>query len=286
MPLAFLSAKVFRDLFTPLPETQAATTRKKDRLDHIADYADSAPGAWDVFRVIDHIFSYIKMVPSLSPSWLEVVGKVKNIASSVGIGLSVPKIITDCNTLRRSLSHALAVQDLPRSDPLRTRKVAQAFKKSFIDTVDLTFTFSQAALFVASAKIFIFEARHLRIIDGVGNVTSTISDGAELITEYVKLQHYHSPEAQPHNSIESAKLEERKRLSWMIIVKDVASIGGAAIALVGIVFGFAIQSTVWISAAVLVLSTVWLTMNLATYFYNKIIVEAPVVQPNRLMTMS
>jgi hypothetical protein len=281
MPLAFLSAKVFRDLFTPLPETQAATTRKKDHLDHIADYADSAPGAWDVFRVIDHIFSYIKMVPSLSPSWLEVVGKVKNIASSVGIGLSVPKIITDCNTLRRSLSHALAVQDLPYSDPLRIRKIAQACKKSFIDTVDLTFTFSQAALFVASAKIFIFEARHLRIIDGVGNVTSTISDGAELITEYFKLQHYHSSEAQ-----QLAKLEERKRLSWMIIVKDVASIGGAAIALVGIVFGFAIQSTVWISAAVLVLSTVWLTMKLATYFYNKIIVEAPVVQPNRLMTMS
>jgi hypothetical protein len=276
---------IIRDLFTPLPESQAATTREKDRLDHIADYADSAPGAWDIFRVVDHMCSYLKMLPSLSSGGLEVVGKVKNVVSTVGIGLSVPQIITNCNTLRRSVGHLLSVKDLPYSDPLRTRKITQAAKKSFLDTIDLTFTFSQAALFIDGAKIFIFEAKNLRIIDGIGNVTSTISDSAELVTEYFKLKHYHSSEAQSHNPAESAKLEERKRLSWMIIAKDIASIGGAAIALVGIVFGIAIQATASISVAVLVLSTVWLTMKLATYFYNKIVIEAPALQPNHLMTV-
>jgi hypothetical protein len=276
------SSGIFHDLFTPPPETQA-TTRVKDHVDQIAEYADTAEGSWDVFRVVDHALSYVKMLPSLTPDWLSVVEKVKEVSSSVGIGLSIPKIIADCNALRRSLGDLFVVQDLPYSDPERTRKIAQAAKKSFLDTIGLTWTVSQAALFIDNAKIFLFETTHLRIIDGINNVTSVISDGAELITEYFKLQHYHSPEAQPRNPAQATKLEQRKQLSWMTIAKDVASIGGAAIALVGIVFGIATQSIPVIAGTFLVLSTVWLTMKLASYFYNKIVVEAPIEQPSRLI---
>ncbi len=276
------SLGIFHDLFTPIPEAQA-TTREKDHIDYVADYADSAAGAWDVFRVINNALSYVKMIPSLAPNWLSIVGKIKDVASTAGIGLSIPKIIVDTNILRRSLSNLFAVQDLPYSDPLRTRKITQAFKKSFLDTVDLTWTVSQVALFVDNAKVYVFEAANLRIIDGVNNVASVISDSAELVTEYFKLQQYHSPESQPRNSEESAKLEQKKRLSWMVIAKDIASVGGSVIALVGIVFGIAMQSVPIIAGAVLVLSTVWLTMKLASYFYNKIVVEAPIVPPNRLI---
>jgi hypothetical protein len=277
------SPGIFHDLFTPLPETRPMT---KDYLDHVADYADSAEGAWDVFRIIDHTLSYIKMIPSLTPNWLSVIGKVKDIANTAGIGLSIPKIIADTNTLRRSLSNLFTVQDLPYSDPLRARKIAQAFKKSFLNTIDLTGTISQAALFVNNAKIYIFEAVHLGIIDGVNNGISVISGGAEIITEYFKLQQYHSPEAQARNPEESVKLEQKKSLSWMIIAKDIASVGGSAIALVGIAFGITIQSIPMIAGAVLILSTVWLTMKLASYFYNKIVVEVPIIPSNRLIAFN
>jgi hypothetical protein len=272
---------IVHDLFTPLPETQP-TTRDKDPIDHIADYAGSAAGAWDVFRFIDYTLSYAKWIPSLAPNWLSVIGKIKDVASTVGIGLSIPKIIVDTNTLRRSLSNLFTVQDLPYSDPLRTRKIAQAYKKSFLDTVDLTWTVSQAALFIDATKIYVFETANLRIIDGINNVTSVISDGADLISEYFKLQQYHSPGAQPRNGEESSKLEQKKCLSWMNIVKDIASVAGSAIALVGIAFGIALHSVPIAAGAVLVLSTIWLTMKLAGHFYNKIVVEAPVL-PNRLI---
>jgi hypothetical protein len=264
---------IFQDLFAPLPETQLA--REKDPIDRISDYADSSEGTWDVFRVIDLALSYVKFLPSVPAKTLELVEKVKSVASMAGMGLSIPRIIVNCNTLRHSIADLLGVQDLPYNDPFRTRKIAHAIKKFFVDSVDLTSTVAQAALFVDSAKVFIFEASHLRIIDGVYNVTSAISDGVELITECFKLSHYHSSEAQPRNQEEVNKLEERKRLSWMVIVKDIASVAGAGIALVGIVFGIAAQSIFVVSGAVLALSTIWLTMKLATYFYNKIIVEAP-----------
>jgi hypothetical protein len=277
------SSGLFHDLFAPLPHTPA--TRDKDYVDHVAEYADSAAGTWDVFRVIDLTLSYVKMLPSLSPSWLEMLGKVKDVANMAGIGLSIPKMIADCNTFRRSLSNLLAVHDLPYSDPLRTRKIAQAFKKSFVDSFDLTWTCTQAALFLNNAKIFMIEATQLRMLDGLNNIASVVSDSAELITECFKLKHFHSPEAQPRNPAESTKLEERKCLSWMTVVKDVTSIGTAAIALVGIIFGVATQSIAAIGIAVLVLSTVWLTMKLSTYFYNKIVVEAPISMLNQSIAL-
>jgi hypothetical protein len=277
------SPGILHNIFTPLPE--APENRAKDHLDHIAHYADSTEGAWDIFRVIDCTLSYVKLLPSLSANWLEVVGKVKDVASSVGIGLSIPKIISSCNTLRRSFTNLVTVQDLPYSDPLRPRKIALAAKKSFIDSVDLTWALTQAALFIDSAKIFIFKTQHLRFFEGINNVASAISDGAELITEYFKLKHYHSPEAQPRNPAEANKLEERKRLSWMTVAKDAASIGASAIVLVGIAFGVASQSIAVISGAVLALSTVWLTLKLATYFYNKIVVEKPISPANRFIAL-
>jgi hypothetical protein len=275
------SPGIFHDLFTPLAEAQTAP--RKDYLDHVADYADTTSGAWDVFRFIENPLSYVKFLPNIPVNYSLLLEKVRSVASSLGMGLCIPKILSDCNNLRRSFTNLLGTQDLPYSDPLRTRKVAQAAKKTFTDTVDLTNDVSLAALLIDNGKVFIFEASYLRIFDGVYNLTSVISDGVELITECFKLNHYHSPEMHPRNQAEAAKLGERKTLSWIVIAKDVASIGGAAIALVGIVFGIATQSLAIVSIVALVLGTVWLTTKLAAYFYNKIVVEAPASLPNRLI---
>ncbi|HKY52906.1 MAG TPA: hypothetical protein VJM08_01320, partial [Anaerolineales bacterium] len=206
MPSVSSTPGFLRDLFTPLPENQ--TSPEKDPLDHAADYADTSAGAWDVFRCVDHALSWLKMLPSLPDRHFEGIQKVKDVASAAGMGLSVPKMIADFNTFRRGLCSLFATQDLPYSDPLRTRKIAQAAKKSFIDAADLTNTVTQAALFADNAKLVLFEAGQLNAIDGVNNLTSVISDGSELITECVNLQNYHSAESQPRNQAEAAKLAE------------------------------------------------------------------------------
>ncbi len=272
---------IIRDLFTPLPET--SVSRLKDPLDHVADYVDTSTGAWDIFRVIENSLAYVKRLPSLAPNALELVEKVKEVAGTMGIGLSIPKIISDFNTFRLGFTNLLATQDLPYSDPLRTRKIAQAAKTTFINSIDFTNTLVQAAQFVDGAKVYLFDAVQLRWLDGANNLTTAISDGSELITECFKLHNYNSPEVQPRNPAEAAKLAEKKTLSWMVVAKDVASVAGAAIALVGIVFGVATQSIAILSISILALSTVWLTMKLATYFYNKIVVEAPSGPASRLL---
>ncbi|MBS0603757.1 MAG: hypothetical protein JSS60_01830 [Verrucomicrobia bacterium] len=269
------SPGIFHNLFAPLPPSRVE--RQKDALDHVADYADSSAGAWDLFRVGNHIFSAVEMYLSPSHHLGDVVGRVKEVFNTAGIGLSIPQVFSDVNSLRRSIGNLLTVQDLPYSDPLRSSKIAQAAKKSFLDTVGLTNTAAQIALFVDNAKIFAFDSLHLRVIDGVYNVTSAIWDGAELIGEYFKLQHYHSPEAQPRNAAEAAKLEEKKTLSWITIAKDVASVALAAISIGAIVFGIATSSMAVVSVALLGLSAFWLTMKLTGYFYNKVIVEAPIM---------
>ncbi len=266
-------SNAIQDLFTPIPENPVSRT--KDPLDHVADYVDTSTGAWDIFRVIEHSLAYIKRLPSLDAGAMELVEKVKGVAGSMGIGLSIPKIITDFNTLRRGLTNLFATQDLPYSDPLRTRKIAQAAKTTFINSIDLTNTLVQGAQFVDAAKVYLFDAVQLKWLDGANNLTSAISDGSELITECFKIHNYNSPEVQPRNPAEAAKLAEKKTLSWMIVAKDVASIAGSVLALVGIVFGVATQSIAIVAISALALSTVWLTMKLATYFYNKIVVEAP-----------
>jgi hypothetical protein len=178
------------------------------------------------------------------------------------------------NNLRHSLGDLRKVKDLPYSDPLRARKVAQAAKKSFLDSVDLTWTLSQVATFINNAKIYVFKALQMKVIDGVNNVTSLISDGSELITECFKLKDYEAAKAQQRTPADAAKLEKHKRLTLINIAKNVASVAGAILAIVGIVFGIAVQSIPVIVGAVLVLNTIWLAMKLASHFYNKIVVEA------------
>jgi len=270
-----VSSGFFHDLFAPLPESREE--RVRDPFDHIGDYVDTASGAWDVMRFGNLIWSVIEQSASPSHPLGGYAGKAKEIFNTAGIGLSIPQILSDLNNLRRSISDFFIVQGLPYNDPLRTAKITQAAKKSFLDSVYLTNTVSQIALFLDNAKLLAFEASHLNILDGVYNITSMIGDGAELAGEYFKLKHYHSPEAQPRNPTEAAKLEERKTLSWITIAKDVSSIASSVIGMGLIVFGVATASLPVVSVGLLTLSAFWLATKLTAYFYKKVIVEAPPV---------
>jgi hypothetical protein len=261
------SISSIHDLFVPLPEEPVL---EKDHADHIAEYADTAKGAWDLFRVADCTLSHAKKVPSLAKR-LPQLEKVQDVASSAGLGLSIPKTISDANNLRRSISSFKAARDLPDRDPLKTRKVAQAAKKSFLDTAELAGTLSQVGTFINNVKIRDFNPLQLKVLDGINNGSTLITDGAELITECCKLKDYR----QTRTSNDVERLQEHKRLSWILIAKNVASVAGSIIAIGAIAFGVALQSIPLVLGAVLVLNTVWLTMKLAGHFYKKIVIEAP-----------
>lgn len=263
----------FQDLFVSSP-TDAQNNR--DHLDHIAAYVDTTQGAWDLFRVFENAVTWCQKLLSTTQTTSAVLDRVSGVVNTAGIGLSIPAIITDCNNLRRSLANVVAVQDLPYSDSERSKKITQAYKRGFLDTMSFINDTSQAALFTQRVNVISFEPGQLSVIDGVNNATSAILDGVELVGECFKLQHYNSPEAQTRNPADASKLEEKKTLSYIIIAKDVASIGVAAIALVGILFGVAIQSIALVATVGLFLSSVWLTMKIASNFYNKLVVEAPI----------
>lgn len=271
------SAGFFCDLFSPLPE--AREERRKDPLSHLADYTETTDGAWDVFRVGNHIFSILEVCVSPSHRFFNLFGKIKGVFDSAGVALSIPQLISNVNTLRRSITQFLTSQDLPYSDALRTRKIAQAAKTSFVDSINLTNTVAQIALFLDSAKVFVFETVYLKVVDGVYNVTGAISDGVELVGEYFKLKQYQSPEAQPRNQAEAAKLEEKKTLAWITIAKDVASLFLGIITFAPVAaafFGVPFVATAYItSTAIVAVSTFWLTMKITGHFYNKVIVDAP-----------
>ncbi len=270
------STNFFSNLFTPIsPEAIEQKKEKKDALDHIANYADTASGAWDLFRVGNYIFSVIEHALSPLHKFAGTVGKTKEVFNAAGIGLSIPQIFSDVNSLRSSISDFFGTQKLPNSDPLRERKVAQAAKKSFLDTMNLTSTVAQILLFIDNAKIFLFEAVHLRIVDGIFNITCAISDGAELIGECFKLKQYRSLDLPAQRVGEVTKLQEKKTLSWLLIAKNVASLALAAISLGAIISGVAVGNFFALPVVVLGISGLWLTLKLASHFYNKVVVESP-----------
>lgn len=267
------SSSLFQDLFGVSPQPHAVV--EKDHFDHVSAYIETTQGAWDVFRSFENAIVWAQKLPSLSKAGSELLGRVSEVVSTAGIGLSIPAILSDCNNLRHSLSRLISFQASVYDDPSRTRNIRQAAHKSFLDLLGLMNDSSQAIIFLDRVKIIILEARHLRIVDGVYNSTSVICDGAELVGECFKLNHYNSQAAQGCSTAEANKLAEKKMLAMLIIAKDIVSLASGAIALIGIVFGIATQDIALVAAAGLVLSTAWLTLKITSYFYNKIVVEAP-----------
>ncbi len=273
------------DLFAPIPGSPPAP-KGKDFTDHVANYSDTSSGAWDFFRIVSQIFSFVKLIPHLSHGERELVGGASNVIDTVGAGLSLPQLISDGNTLRNSVSQWISTQKLPMEDPWRSRKVAQAAKKSFLDSMNFTNTVSQAAMFFDQVNIFKFSNLHFNILNGIYNVTSIITDGAEGIGEGFKLNHYYSPLTEPRNEAERKQLDEKKCLSWMTVAKDVVSVGGSALAVVAIIFGLATEGITFIALGILVTGTVWLGLKLTCYFYEKIVIGAHTEPPRPLVTVT
>jgi hypothetical protein len=233
----------------------------KDFFDHLSDYVQSASGAWDLFFGIDHVLSYINKIHFLPETVKTLSGRASAAIGTIGIGLTLPDLISDTVVLRNSFSRLFTVVALPHSDPLKTRKIAQAAKTSFLDSVTFTKSLSQSTLFLDRVKILVLQAGQLAIIDGIYNASYLVVDGAELIEECHKL------------ALGKVHREEEKRLSWLIVAKDTTSVALCALALAGIVLGVALEGMAFFSVAILIMTSCWLTLKIASYFYREIVVN-------------
>ena len=256
----------FSDLFAPLPEERSPTPTRRDGFDHVATYLDSTTGAWDLFRVMDHALEYVKNIPTLTDAARELTSKVSGVVNLSGISLSIPAIFTEANAFRKKVYQFAVSQDLPYSDGLRHQKIMQAGKGAILSGMSLANAVSQASLFLNEAKI-VHLADCLPTIDFIYQGTSLVTDGAELVEEAYKLNSYQSE--RPRSVRETTELEENRWLSWMVIVKDIASVALAAIALYGIVFGIAASTMAIVAPVVIVVTSVWLMAKIASYFYKQ-----------------
>jgi hypothetical protein len=266
----------FHDLFAPLPEQGR---KRKDLFDHVADYAETSEGAWDVMRFGNHVFAAIETTLSIPSGFADLITKAKGVFDSAGAAISIPRMIANLNALKGSVEQFFISQNLPYSDPLRDRKIAQAGKAGFVDSMALANTVAQAALFLVGATVFSLTAVQLCLLEAFYNATGGLLDGIEMVGEGVKLQQYQAPEAQPRNPAEATKLEEKKTLAWITIAKDVASIALAALTLAPLIaksLGLVLVAPLVSPTAILAISAFWLAMKITSYFYNKLVVEASV----------
>ncbi len=253
--MASRASGIFHDLFAPVPE--ALPNPKKDLFGRIADYVESATGAWDLFAIVDRALSNLKILLALPQKTATFCDRASHAISTIGVGLSLPALVSDANCLRLSIKQWQAARRLSPQDPLKVKKIIQATKKSFLSLVGFVNTVSQAAWFIDSIKLCTFTIVHLRILDGIYYITSAISDGVELGEVGLKLY-------------KSEWIGQKKYLAWMKVAKDVTSVTISLIAIVGICLSSAAQI---FALTALLLNTFWLAMKISCYFYEQSQIE-------------
>jgi len=255
------------------PQEDEGKKERKDFGDHIAKWVDCTDGAWSFFKVFDHALDYVKLLPNLSEGAQSFVEKVRRITDLSGSALSFPALISDANDLRHSIVSLGKAYELPEADKNRSEKIVRAAKKSFLDGCTLTNTTSQIITFLRESNFIQQSAAAARAVDWVYNVTSLVTDGAELAEEAYKVQRNQGQLGTAKTEKEQNVLQEKINLSWLTIVKDVASVALSIIGIIALVFGALTQGVVIIAPIVLGLSTIWLAMKISAYFYERIIKE-------------
>ncbi len=277
MTISSLS-KLSSDLFAPI-QTASTPSRPKSVIDHVKDYVGSTSGAWDFFRALDYAISPWKFTNLLSESSLEQVHRISGVVGTAGASLCMPTLVTDAIGLKRSVDDLTHIHQCPTSDPERSKKIAQAYKKTVINGADLGYTFCQSSRFLNEANVIALGSS-LPVFSGVQQVCGIVSDGNELIEESYKLHNYQA-DSSASTDQEKSLMAAKKNLSWLKIAKDIPSIAMSALALVGIFFASVASSPV-VPIIFLSLSVSWLTFKVSSYFYENIVVadrQARVARP-------
>jgi hypothetical protein len=256
------------DFFSPLSQTAEDalphTNQTKKLCDHIGGHFFTLNGAWDGLRIVEYISELSQYIP-MTPVRKEFFEHVASVMSKCGNALSMPRIIADIHFMKNSARHIRQVNTLPAEQLERSKIVAHAKKSMVTSSMNLGNDLAQATLFLNDVSILKL-GKYAPVAEGIYNVTGLINDTIELVDEAFKLHHYKTAPAKDDN--ERTTLGEKKTLSWLKIAKDLPSIIGAVLAIAAIFFA-ALQIPI-VAAISLGLTVSWLTMKLASTFYEKI----------------
>lgn len=229
-------------------------------------YPASPQGIRDCFRIIEYAASFFASFPGLNHDSRTYLDKISKVMDTAGIGLSIPRTITDMFNLNNSIRQYRRIRSTVFRDSMQRKVSIHAQKKIFLSGLSLTNTLSQASLFIHQVDL-ISLGKYIPLADGIYNVTSIVSDGIELVEESFKLQQYNST----IGGVQTAFLREKKTLSYMKIIKATSSIAGSVLAIVAIFF-VAFQMP-FVATIILVFDIAWLTMKITGNLYEKILNE-------------
>jgi hypothetical protein len=260
------------------PPALSAGDPNKSVVDHIAEFAESASGAKDVFSIGNHVFSALEMHFDPKNPMSASVANTRDVFSAAAVSMSIPQALADAITATRSFSDLTSTLFSSSGNPEKATEIGKAVRRSFLDSVNLSNTLAQLALFAESVKVVAYDAARAMLVEGIYNATALIADGAELLGEFIRMQELNAEQAKLDPSKDwgvISKLGEKKNLAWITIAKDVASLALTVIATVAFVLGVTTGNLGFTPVAMLGLSAFWLAMKLTAHFYNKVVVSAP-----------
>ena len=243
-----MSIHVIRDLFQTSPGLEIEGAQK-GFVEHCQDYADSAEGCRDVFDWLSHLSRTCEILSSSSEIG-RVADRAKDLFETAGLGLSVPQLISDWGKVVHSISvltsnHALsaarAVKDVVHSSLL------------FVNTT------MRAVLFVNGAKVVSLAARQVVCVNVILSATALLTDGSDLIRDWLVW------------GVEGKRPEEDYQ-ALMNVVKNASSVAVSALLMVAYTFGIALAEPIF-AGSIFVLSSIYLTSKVSSYFYHKMVVE-------------
>lgn len=263
--------KLCNDFFGPLPPqpiaAPAAPRPAKDCQDIILAHFTTLNGAWDVFRIVEYVLSFLKHISLCTPG-KEGFAYAASVMNKAGIALSVPRLIGDVHGFKNSVDHIRNMSENPQAAH-HSQMIAQAYKGGVVNAMNIVNDTAQAVQFLHKVGIAPL-GKYLCVAEGFDNASSLINDTIELVSRVFHLHRSYTEDA-PASEDAARELQENINLSWLIVAKDVPSIVGCVIAVATLFFA-SLQTPI-VAMISLGLSTMWLTMKLTSTFYEKIFIE-------------
>lgn len=261
-------SQIVESFFSSSPKNLEGRAPQKTSGNHLIEYLETRNGAWDFTRVCDLFFTYCHTLPLLSDAHRLTAKKISGIFSFTGSALSVSQLVNDSYAWGNSVKHFFTSWRISNKNALRNQKISYAAKKALVDSSNLGNTVAQSLTFFHEAKLLNL-VKQLPLINFVSCVTSFFSDGVECIQEAFKVSRYEAKLGHRLAYQKVTRLEGKLRLAWMKIAQATASIASAVIGLGALATGVVVTSVPLLSATCLALSTIWLTLKITVYFYDK-----------------
>lgn len=219
---------------------------KRDCLDLVAKSMTTKDGAGDLFRGLENLFGYFPYLP-LEEGTQKTVQQMRLGADLCAAALSIPALFINVNELRHHVTDWLSSCNKDATSQKVDGAFSRVVRESFLTANSAT----QAALCLHSARV-VNLGEALSSFTGVYQASTIVTDSWDLTEQIERVQ---NPES-----------ELDFQYGMLMIAKDISSIIGAAILLVGLFFVALAEACVVI---LLGLSSVYVISSILAYIWKE-----------------